>query len=755
MGAAVTLLSLVDKKKVIITEMIIRSNLKLDDAEVTYCLPTATIFTELERMGLHPGMNLVALWHLLSCLATNKNFNFSKYIFDNMVKNLEGGVKFLMYPRFVQVFLDKQVEGMSRHKGIYVIPSHTKKVFANMKRPGKGFSRMVTPLFNTMMVQATVDIGEDSAALTNSHSTPIHTQPSSSKPQKKKSRRKLQGKGHGEDRMQLTELMDLYTQLQLRVLALETTKSNQALEIESLKRRVKSFGKRRRKVQRTPGFQENTGRGCIQKGRKITDLDADAEVTLVDETQKMNDDNLMFDTDVLEEQEKEVAKKEVSAADPVTTGGEVVTTTNVEVTTVNALTITINELTLAQTLIEIKAGKPKAVTSAATTTTTTRPKARGVAKDKGKEKMVEPEKPLKKKDQIAMDEEIARNLEAQLQAELEEEERGSILKEEKAKIDLLESWDNTQAMMDADFQLAQQMQTEEQEQLSIEENKTEGKFLKEHEMELESDNSTKQKHNEHVEAEKDDGSRGGIKADGKFKKILYYDQDALEIEDSEDEHHSLGRDCCIKRLLDEFLELLAASALRDLDDIVKEVHNGLCGFNAEPRLMVVRITKQGYYWPSMHQDAAKILQDCEKCKEQSSIKKVAESNAMTAGSGWSFSHWGVNILGPLPTAPADLYKGLKVTQSFSPIMEHTEIMNHIKKQLARSQQGWVDNLAQVLWIHRTLPRNSQKEISFSLTYDSEAIIHISETNVTKDDKGRIKEVDKRRGSKEIASIEEA
>ncbi|GJZ64090.1 hypothetical protein Tco_0620511 [Tanacetum coccineum] len=83
--------------------------------------------------------------------------------------------------------------------------------------------------------------------------------------------------------------------------------------------------------------------------------------------------------------------------------------------------------------------------------------------------MVEPEVPLKKKDQIAMDEEVARNLEAQLQAELEEEERISRLKEEKANIALLESWDNTQAMMDVDFQLAQQMQTEEHEQLSIEE----------------------------------------------------------------------------------------------------------------------------------------------------------------------------------------------------------------------------------------------------------------------------------------------
>ncbi|GJW01974.1 hypothetical protein Tco_1560830 [Tanacetum coccineum] len=119
------------------------------------------------------------------CLATNQNFNFSKYIFDNMMKNLEGRVKFLMFLRFVQVFLDKQVEGRSKHKGIYVTPSHTKKVFANMKRPGKGFFGKVTPLFQTMMVQAPEDMGKDLIALTDPYPTPIITQPSSSKPQKK------------------------------------------------------------------------------------------------------------------------------------------------------------------------------------------------------------------------------------------------------------------------------------------------------------------------------------------------------------------------------------------------------------------------------------------------------------------------------------------------------------------------------------------------------------------------------------------
>ncbi|GKD13974.1 hypothetical protein Tco_1198381 [Tanacetum coccineum] len=145
-------------------------------------------------------------------------------------------------------------------------------------------------------------------------------------------------------------------------------------------------------------------------------------------------------------------------------------------------------MTLAQTLIEIKAAKPKAITTAATTTTTdvTRPKARGVvvqepsefttttsqpsqllhAKDKGKAKMVEPENPLKKKDQILIDEEITQRLQEELQAELEEEERLTRQKEEDENI---AEWDNVQAMIDADYELAARLQAQEQEELTIEE----------------------------------------------------------------------------------------------------------------------------------------------------------------------------------------------------------------------------------------------------------------------------------------------
>nr|GEZ81781.1 hypothetical protein [Tanacetum cinerariifolium] len=89
----------------------------------------------------------------------------------------------------------------------------------------------------------------------------------------------------GKDRLKLTELIELCTQLQSIVLALETTKANQALEIGSLNRRE----------------------------RMIEDLDADGGVALVDETRGRNDQD-MFDTSILDDEEV-VDEKEVSTAE--------------------------------------------------------------------------------------------------------------------------------------------------------------------------------------------------------------------------------------------------------------------------------------------------------------------------------------------------------------------------------------------------------------------------------------------------------
>ncbi|GJR56489.1 hypothetical protein Tco_1407010 [Tanacetum coccineum] len=530
--------ALVDKKRVIVTESSIRRDLHLNDAEGTDCLPTATIFEELARMGYEkPSQKLTfykaffspqwkyfihtitqclsaksTAWNefsssmasLIICLATNQKFNLSKYIFDAMVKHLDGGVKFLMYPCFLQVFINQQLGNMSTHKKIFVNPFHTKKVFANMKRAGKDFSGRITPLFDTMMVQPVEEMGEDSDHPTDSTPIPIIDQPSSSSQPKKKqpSKKALRHEAEvpqdkaeheesvptpsndlqpsGEDSMQLTDLMVLCTKLQTQVLDLQKAKDAQSKEIATLKKRIQRLErkkmsrpislKRLRKVsmsRRVESSEDQESLGipedASKQGRSIEDIDADVDVSLVDETQERQDDDLMFDTRVLEDDKmhaeaKVDGKEEQSTKPDDSTASEVVTTASVDD---NVVPTTIEEITLAQTLIQIKATKPKVVTTAATTTTTTRPKDIGVvveepsefrvpqetqpssSKDKGKGIMIEPDVPLNRKDQIALDEQIARDIQANLDVELIEEQKLARKQEEEAKIALIESWENT------------------------------------------------------------------------------------------------------------------------------------------------------------------------------------------------------------------------------------------------------------------------------------------------------------------------
>ncbi|GJS35145.1 hypothetical protein Tco_0533527 [Tanacetum coccineum] len=184
----VQLQALVDGKKVIITGSTVRRYLHLENSEGVDCLPSATIFEQLTLIGAKTttwNEFSSAMASAIICLATNQKFNFSKYIFESMVKNLDSVGKFLMYPRFVQVFLEKHLERISNHKRIYVTPSHIKKVFRNMRRVRKGFSGRETPLFPTMVVQAQEEMGEGSAMPTDPHHIPTIIQPSTYQPQKK------------------------------------------------------------------------------------------------------------------------------------------------------------------------------------------------------------------------------------------------------------------------------------------------------------------------------------------------------------------------------------------------------------------------------------------------------------------------------------------------------------------------------------------------------------------------------------------
>ncbi|GKC08091.1 hypothetical protein Tco_0999701 [Tanacetum coccineum] len=156
------------------------------------------------------------------------------------------------------------------------------------------------------------------------------------------------------------------------------------------------------------GDQEDASK----QGRKIDDIDKDAEIKLVHETQGRYGDEEMFDTGVLDAlksekvQEKDNVVEDLSKS--ITTTPTLTTTAATTITTINirprAKGLVIHEQEQAPTPI-VSSQQPSQVK----------------IQDKGKAKMNEPElvKKLSKKDQLKLDEEVAQRL----QAEFDEQER--------------------------------------------------------------------------------------------------------------------------------------------------------------------------------------------------------------------------------------------------------------------------------------------------------------------------------------------
>nr|GEY46609.1 xylulose kinase-1 [Tanacetum cinerariifolium] len=239
--------ALVDMKKVVITEAAIRDVLRLDDVEGVNCLPNEEIFAEFARMGYEKPqlvlnapheMSLAQQWHQL----------------------------------FIQLIIQNQLGDLSNHTTKYISPALTQKVFANMRRVGKGCSGVETPLFEGMLVAGEPEEqgdaeeqvqgndndatqGADTAVLGDdvqdqSIPSPNPLTPPPQQPQDIPSTSQ--------------EAPDACAALTRRVEHLEHDKVAQALEITKLKKKVK-------KLERA------------NKGRMIADLDRDTGVALMDD----------------------------------------------------------------------------------------------------------------------------------------------------------------------------------------------------------------------------------------------------------------------------------------------------------------------------------------------------------------------------------------------------------------------------------------------------------------------------------------
>nr|GFA28525.1 hypothetical protein [Tanacetum cinerariifolium] len=492
--------ALVDKKKVLISMAVIRDVLRLDDAEGVDCLPNERIFTGLARMGYEkPSTKLTfykafissqwkflihtilqslsakrTSWNEFSstmasaviCLSTGRKFNFSKYIFDSSVKNIDSSSKFYMYPRFIQLVIQNQLGDLSTHTTKYTSPALTKNVFANIRRVGKGFSGVETPLFEGMivvqenMVEGIADeqVQDDAAVTTTPEDVTavvkedIQAQiiPSPALPTLAPPPQDIPSTSH--------EVIDAYVALTRRVEHLEHNKVAQDLKITKLKtmgeeggeaNKVKPLKLRRlRKVgtfQRIESSDDTIIEDVINQGRMIDELDRDEGIELMGEKEEKkkdiaDDDQAegrhakiqvekqaeiyQIDMDhaakVLSMHEEESTKVQ-EVVEVVTTAKLITDVVTAASTIIPAAELNILDVTVTAALVKVTVASTRwrrgvVIRDPEEESTVITPAG---TKDKGKGIMVEEPKPMKKKQHVEIDEAYARKLHEELNQDID------------------------------------------------------------------------------------------------------------------------------------------------------------------------------------------------------------------------------------------------------------------------------------------------------------------------------------------------
>ncbi|GJR55836.1 reverse transcriptase domain-containing protein [Tanacetum coccineum] len=70
--------------------------------------------------------------------------------------------------------------------------------------------------------------------------------------------------------------------------------------------------------------------------------------------------------------------------------------------------------------------------------------------------------------------------------------------------------------------------------------------------------------------------------------------------------------------------------------VLREIHEGSCNMHSGPRSVVAKAIRTGYYWPTMHTDARKLIRECNDCQVHRPIPRNPQQNLTPITSLWPF-----------------------------------------------------------------------------------------------------------------------
>uniref|UniRef100_A0A2N9J0F6 Integrase zinc-binding domain-containing protein n=1 Tax=Fagus sylvatica TaxID=28930 RepID=A0A2N9J0F6_FAGSY len=102
---------------------------------------------------------------------------------------------------------------------------------------------------------------------------------------------------------------------------------------------------------------------------------------------------------------------------------------------------------------------------------------------------------------------------------------------------------------------------------------------------------------------------------------------------------------------DPFQDPIFYASIPDVvEDLLFEIHEGICGSHTGGRSLAHRALTQGYWWPYMQKDAVTYVKKCDKCQRFSHSVHQPAAELLPLVSPWPFAQWGMDLVGPLPRA---------------------------------------------------------------------------------------------------------
>jgi hypothetical protein len=109
--------------------------------------------------------------------------------------------------------------------------------------------------------------------------------------------------------------------------------------------------------------------------------------------------------------------------------------------------------------------------------------------------------------------------------------------------------------------------------------------------------------------------------------------------------------------------------------ILQGIHEGVYGNHAASRTLVGKAFRSRYYWPTALADTKDLVHRCTNCQFFGMQAHVPTHNLITIPPSWPFACWGLDMIGPLTTAPGGFNHVLVAINKFTKWIEHKPITN--------------------------------------------------------------------------------